>query len=248
MKLHEFQVHQFRARFVCERHAVAGVFPRVRRDRPRFPDSACRHHHRLRLEHDEPSLLAPISDRTNAAPAVGQQPHDRALHVHIESLLHAAILQRANHLQPGAIPDVAQPLIGVPSECPLQNISVRGAIENRAPLFKFPHPLRRFLRMKLRHAPVVQHLSAAHGVAKVRLPPIGGVHVPHRRSDSAFRHHRVRFAQQRFAHHADRNALRQRFDRRSQPSTARADHQDILFVGFETIFLPGLGAQKILTS
>ena len=174
--------------------------------------------------------------------AIGEQPHDRALHVHVEAHVHAAVLQRANHLQAGAIADVAQPLVGVPAERALQNVSVRGAIENRAPLLEFPHALRRFLRVKLRHAPVVQHLPAAHGVAEVRAPAVRGVHVGHGRGDAALGHHRVRFAQQRLAHHAHRHALRQSLNRRPQTRAARANHQHIMFVCFESI------AQKILTS
>jgi hypothetical protein len=58
----------------------------------------------------------------------------------------------------------------------------------------------------------------------------------------------VRFAEQGFADHADRNALGQRLNRCAQSGTARADHQYIVLVRFKTIGLLGCGAQKILTS
>ena len=65
------------------------------------------------------------------------------------------------------------------------------------------------------------------------MPPVVGlVHVGHRRGDSAFGHHRVRLAEQRFANHADLRALRQRLDRGAKARAARADDQHIVFVGF----------------
>ena len=147
--------------------------------------------------------LAPVAERAGDAVAVLQQARDRALHVNVEAQLHAAILQRANHFQAGAVADVAEPLVGVAAERALQNVAVFGAIEKRAPLLEFAHAVRRFLRVQLRHAPVVQELSAAHGVAEMRLPVVGLVHVGHCRGEAAFGHHGVRFAEQRFANHAD---------------------------------------------
>ncbi len=107
-----------------------------------------------------------------------------------------------------------------------------GAVEERAPLFEFAHAVRRFLRVKLRHAPVVQKLSAAHGVAEMRAPVVRLVHVGHGGGKAAFGHHGVRFAEQRLAHHADLGALRQRLDRGAQARAARADDQYIVFVSF----------------
>ena len=70
--------------------------------------------------------------------------------------------------------------------------------------------------MKLRHAPVVEEFSAAHGVAEMRAPIVGFVDVGHRRGEAAFGHYGVGFAKQRLANHADARALRQRFDRGAQ--------------------------------
>src|SRR5438445_5961017 len=103
--------------------------------------------------------------------------------------MHAAILQRPDHLETRAIANVTETLESVAAESPLQNISVGSSIEKRAPLFQFPHPLGRFLRMYLGHAPVVQELAAAHRVAKVRAPIVGSVDVGHCRRDAAFSHH-----------------------------------------------------------
>jgi hypothetical protein len=54
----------------------------------------------------------------------------------------------------------------------LKNLTVLSPIEERSPLFEFPHALRRFLRMNLGHAPVIQELAATHGVAKMGAPVV----------------------------------------------------------------------------
>ncbi len=73
-------------------------------------------------------------------------------------------------------------------------------------------------------------------------PAVSGIHIRHRRCDSALRHHRMRFAQQRLAYNAHGCALPQRFNRRAQSRSPGANHQHIVFVRFEPV------AQKILTS
>src|SRR5207253_10031338 len=105
------------------------------------------------------------------------------------------------------------------------NISVGSAIENCAPVLELAYALGSLLRVQLRHAPVVEHFSAAHGVAEMRLPPIGGIDVGHGSSNAAFGHHRVRFAQKGFTDDANAYALRQRSNRGTQPGAAGADHQ-----------------------
>ena len=85
--------------------------------------------------------------------------------------------------------------------------------------------------MKLRHAPVVQEFSAAHGVAEMRLPTVVGIHIAHGGGDAAFGHDGVRFAEQRFADDANARALRERFDGGAQSGAAGADDQYVVFVG-----------------
>src|SRR6266516_3415506 len=70
------------------------------------------------------------------------------------------------------------------------------SFKKRAPLFEFTHALRRLLGMNLGHAPVVQKLATAHRVAKMSAPGVSRVDIGHRRGDSAFGHHRVRFAEE----------------------------------------------------
>ena len=63
------------------------------------------------------------------------------------------------------------------------------------------------------------------------------VHVAHGGGDAAFGHHRVRFAEKRFADDADARALSESFDGRAQSRAAGADDQHIVFVGFVFIDL-----------
>ncbi len=232
MKLHELHVHQIGTRIIGERHTVAGVFPGVRSDLPGLADAARTNDDRLSLEHDEAPLLAPVAESAGDTIAIFEQSSDRALHVDVDAQMHAAILQGANHLQPGAITDMAQPLKGVATEGSLQDVAILGAIKQSAPLFQLAHAFRRLLSVELRHAPVVQKFSAAHRVAKVRTPVVGRIHVSHRRSNAAFGHHRVRLAEQRLAHNADTHALGQRLNCGAKARTASADDEHIVFVDF----------------
>ena len=140
--------------------------------------------------------------------------------------------KRADHFEAGAVADVAEALVGVAAEGALQNFAVFGAVEKRAPLLEFADAVGSFLGVKLRHAPVVQEFSAAHRVAKMRAPIVGLIDVGHGGGEAAFGHYGVRFAEQRFANHADARALRQSFDRGAESRAARADDEDVVFVGF----------------
>ena len=132
-----------------------------------------------------------------------QQRDDRALHVHLDALVYAVVLQRADHFQPGAVAHVRQPGVFVPAEVALQDATVRGAIEQRAPRLQFAHALRRLLGVQLGHAPVVHVLAAAHGVGEMHLPIVARVHVRQGRGDAALGHHRVGLAEQRFTNQAN---------------------------------------------
>ena len=129
MKLHKLHVHQLSASFIRERHSIAGIFPGIRGDLIRFADPARCQHNRLRPEHHEAPVFAPVAECAYYTPAVRQQSRDRALHVHVETHLHAAILQCADHLQSGAVAYVAQPPETVSPECALQDSPVLGTIK-----------------------------------------------------------------------------------------------------------------------
>ena len=89
------------------------------------------------------------------------------------------------------------------AEISLQNAAVAGAIKKRAPSLQFTHAGRRFLSMQLRHSPVIQVLTAAHGVGKVNAPAVPIVHISHRRGYAALGHDGVGFAEKRFRNHRD---------------------------------------------
>ena len=106
-----------------------------------------------------------------------------------------------------------------------------GAVEERAPRLQLPHPVRRFLRVQLGHAPVVDVLAAAHGVGEVDLPAVAVVHVSQRRRDAALGHDGVRLAEQGLADQTDRHARGGRGDGGAEPGAAGADHQDVVLEG-----------------
>ena len=121
------------------------------------------------------------------------------LHVDVDAAMDAVILQRADHLEAGAIADVREARIAMAAEVALQDAAVLRAIEHRAPGFELAHAIGRFLRVQLGHAPVVQVLAAAHRVGEVHAPAVAVVDVGHRRRHAAFGHDGVRLAEQRLA-------------------------------------------------
>ena len=150
--------------------------------------------------------LALVAEGAGDAAAVEQQRDDGELHVDVEAAMDAVILQRADHLEAGAIADVREARILVAAEVALQDAAVGGAIEQRAPGFELAHAIGRFPRVQLRHPPVVDVLAAAHRVGEVHPPAVAIVDVGERRRDAAFRHDRVRLAEQRLAEQADFHA------------------------------------------
>ena len=232
VKLDELHVDQVRTRIVGERVAVAGVLPGVAVDLVGAADAARRQHHRLGAEDDEAPRLAPVREGPAHPRSVLQQPRHRALHEHVDARgLHALVLERADHLEASAVADVGEPGILVAAEVALQDAAIGRPIEERSPGLELDHAGGRFLRQDLRHAPVVEHLPAAHRVAEVDLPAVAGVRVGERRRHPALGHHRVRLAEQRLAHEADRHALLGRLDRRAQPCTTGPDDEDVVGMG-----------------
>ena len=137
--------------------------------------------------------------------------------------------------------------VAVAAEVALGDLAFLGAVEQRAPTLEFPHPVGRFLRVQLRHAPVVEHLAAAHRVAEMHLPVVFAPHVAHRRGDAAFGHDGVCLAEQRLADDGGLRAGLVRADRRPQAGTARADDDDVVGMPFDVIMC-GQSCQKNLTS
>ena len=142
-----------------------------------------------------------------------------------------AVLERANHFQTGAVADVAETFVGVAAEGALENRAVIRAVEKRAPLLEFADTVGSFLRVKLRHAPVVEEFAAAHGVPEMWLPTVGGVNVGHGCGDAAFGHDGVGLSKKRFANDADARALRESFNRGAQSCAAGANDKNVVLAG-----------------
>src|ERR1700752_3178063 len=140
----------------------------------------------------------------------------------------AVVLERANHLETGAVADVSQARITMSAEVPLKDSAVFCAVEKRAPRFKFAYALWGFLRVKLRHAPVVKVLAATHRIGEVDAPVVAIIDIAERTGHPALGHNGVRFAQQRFAYHSPFRPRCCGFDGRTQACAARSDHQDIV--------------------
>ncbi len=192
------------------------------------PEPAGRHDDGLRAKDLEAPALAVVAKRSGDAAAVHEQRDDRVLHVHVEALVHAVILERADHLEARAIADVREARVAMAAEVALQDAAVLRAIEDRAPGFELADAVGGFLRVKLGHLPVVEVLPAAHRVGEVHAPVVAVVGVGERRRHAALGHDGVRLAQQRLRDDADLGALRGRFDGRAQTRAAGANDEDVV--------------------
>src|SRR4029077_7323637 len=101
------------------RVAVAGIFPAVARNLERAADAARRQHDRFGLEQLEPASFALVAERADHAVAVLQQRDNRALHVHVDALMDAVVLQRADHLETRAVADVREARIAMAAKITL---------------------------------------------------------------------------------------------------------------------------------
>src|SRR6267142_4351389 len=146
--------------------------------------------------------------------------------------MNAAILKRPYHLETGAIADMTKPLESMPAKSSLKNFSVAGSIEHGSPLFQLANSIWGLLRMNVGHPPVIQKLSAAHRVAKMRAPIVRFVHIGNRCGDAAFSHDSVRLTEERFTDDTNLYSLTKRLDRRAQTSPTCPDNKHIVFVCF----------------
>jgi hypothetical protein len=177
VKLDELHVDQVGAGAIRQRVSVAGRFPTVARDAVGAADAAGGEDDRPGAEQQEPPALALVAEGANHAGLIGEQIDERAFHVHGDAAVNGVILQRPDQLEARPIADVREAGIAVPAEVALQDPPVRRPIEDGAPRFELPHAVRRFLRVDLGHAPVVDVLAAAHRVGEVDLPIVAIVHI-----------------------------------------------------------------------
>src|SRR5206468_9488234 len=119
VELDELHVNQVGARPQRERVAVAGVLPGVGRDLPRLADAAGGEHDGLGFEEDELAGIAPVAEGPAHAVAVLQEALDLALHVYVDALVDAVVLERADHLEAGPVADMVQARVAVAAEVPL---------------------------------------------------------------------------------------------------------------------------------
>jgi len=116
------------------------------------------------------------------------------------------------------------------AEGALIDAAIGRAIEQRAPRLELRDAVGRFLGVDLGHAPIVVHLAAAHRVAEMHAPVVFPHHVAERRRGAPLGHHRVGFAEQRFADQGDFGFLGAGFDGGAQARAAGADHDDVVVV------------------
>jgi len=230
MELNEFHVLERSSSVIGERVSVAGVLPAVARHAEGAADTAGGKHDGFGGEELEPSPLTVIAQRSGDTILILQQRDNRALHVDIDRLIDSVVLESADHLETGAIPDVGEARIFVSAEVALKDSPVGSPIEDSAPGLELPHAIRRFFRVELGHSPVIEVLPSSHRVGEMDLPVVAIVDIRQRRGDPSLRHHRVRLAKQRFADQADRSSRMSRFDRRAQSRAAGADHEHIVLV------------------
>ena len=229
MELHELHVQQLGAGTVGERLSVAGVLPTVRCHLEGAADATRGQDDRPGPEDAEPSPLAVVAERADNPVAVLQQLDDGALHVHVDPLVDAMVLQGPDHLQPGPVTDVREARIAVAAVVALQEPPVGCPVEDGAPRLELAHPVGCLLRVDLRHPPVVQILPAPHRVGEVGFPGIPVVHVGEGGRHPPFGHHGMRLAKERLADQADRDARRGCLNRRAEAGAAGADHEDVMF-------------------
>ena len=117
------------------------------------------------------------------------------------------MLESADQLEPGPVPDVGQASVAMTTKITLQDAAVLGPVEEGSPVLQLVHPVRRFLGVQLCHPPVVHELPAPHRVAEVDSPVVLRVDIPQSGGDPALGHHRMRLSQQRFAYQSSARPL-----------------------------------------
>ena len=173
-----------------------------------------------------------------------QETDDLALHEDVDADGHRAVLQGPDHLETRAVADVGEASVAMASEVPLQDPAVRGAVEQRPPLLELEDPVGRFEGVDLSHAPVVQHLAAAHGVAEVDLPVVLRPDAAERRGDATFGHHGVGLAEKGLAHQCRASAQLACLDSSPEPRAAGADDHDVEVVPLGVSHQKSLGSVK----
>ena len=219
---------------------VADGLPRVRGVLPRLADRARGEDEGLGGEEHHLAGRAHVAHRArDPALGVGQQAQDLALHEDVGAHGDDLLLQGADQLEAGAVADVGQAGVAVAAEVALGDPAVLGAVEQGAPALQLVDPVGGLLGVDLRHAPVVEHLAAAHGVAEVDLPVVLGPDVAHGGRHAALGHDGVRLAEQRLADERHAQAALLGLDRGAQSGATGPDDDDVVVVRLVVVRLVG---------
>ena len=119
--------------------------------------------------------------------------------------------------------------IPVAAEITLQDASILSPIEDCAPRLEFAHPIRCFLGVQFRHAPLIDVLTAAHRISEMNLPAVSIIDIGKSSGNPAFGHNSVSLAQKRFTNKPYRYAGGRCFNRGAQSGTTRTNHEHVVF-------------------
>src|SRR5262249_60880927 len=96
-------------------------------------DAAGGEYDRLGREEDEAAALPLVAERAGDAVPIFEERRDRALHVDRDPSMDTVILERADHLQAGAIAAATESRVLVAAEIALQDAAVGGAVKEGPP-------------------------------------------------------------------------------------------------------------------
>src|SRR5215216_6097433 len=228
MELHHLHVHQLGPCVIAQDHAVPRPLPGVGGDLEDASPTAGRHDDSLGLEVDELAIFPRVSQGADDPSFLLEELGDGRLHVDFSVGGEGLLLHGSDELQPGPVADVAEAAVGMAAEGALAYLALGRPVEERPPLLELVDPVWGLLGEGLDHPPVVEELSAPHGVDKVLAPGVVGVDVPDRGRDAALGHDGVSLAQQALGDDADRQAVLGRRDRGPETRSSGADDQDVV--------------------
>src|SRR5260370_2806876 len=113
--------------------SVAGVLPTVACDFVGAANAAGGEHDPFGAKNFEATAFTFVTKCAHDAIAIFEQRKNRVLHVNLDALMDAMILECANHFEPGAVADVRKSRGFVTAEISLQDAAVLCPIDNRAP-------------------------------------------------------------------------------------------------------------------
>src|SRR5215211_7654050 len=127
---------------------------------------------------DELAILTCVGQGADDPSFLLEELGDGRLHVDLRVGGEDLLLHGPDELQPGPVADVAEAAIGMAAEGALAYLALGRPVEERPPLLELVDPVWCLFGEGLDHPPVVEELSAPHGVDKVLAPGVVGVDVP----------------------------------------------------------------------